>query len=181
MDYPNELQLADRYFDLRIPQHNVDLRIRTMIDEINSSMSGQTTDLLIILDGAFWFYNRLYPGFNFSNQSHFIRVKTYEGQVSNNVFNCDTSVLNALGKRVIIIEDIIDSGFTIHQLKSRILEKGIEELYIASLIYKPECDRYCTNPDFTGFSCDPEFLVGCGMDYQGMGRDLPQIYTCRKV
>ena len=77
---------------------------------------------------------------------------------------------------IIIVEDIVDSGYTMSKMKSLLKGKGAKEVYIATLLYKPDADKFEVNPDYVGFEIPNDFIVGHGLDYDGLGRCYRDIY-----
>ena len=173
------LTLGDKHFQPLISNARILGRINELAIEINSRLSLQDVDILVILDGAEVFAKAIIPLFSFKYVVHFIKIKTYEGMNSGSIFKLDLSVLEKLkSKDVLILEDIIDSGFTVHQLLEKLKERDIHKIHLATLLLKPDQLKYRVKPDFTGFEIGSEFVVGFGMDYNEQGRDLLDIYNC---
>ncbi len=173
------ITLGDKHFRLLISNAQILERIRDMAIEINQKFESRDIEILVVLEGAKTLSNTILPLFSFPYRSHFITVKTYEGMSSNATFNVDVSWFeNLKTKEVLILEDIIDTGFTVHQLIEKLKERDINTIHLATLLLKPAQIKYPLKPDFTGFEIGPEFVVGFGMDYNEKGRELLDIYSC---
>ncbi len=171
------ITLGDKHFKPLISKIQILDRIRDMAIEINQKFESREIEILVVLEGARTLSNIILPLFSFPYKCHFITVKTYEGMQSNSTFDIDVSWFKKLkSKEVLILEDIIDSGFTAHKLIEALKKKDLKTIHLATLLLKPQQLKYPINPDFTGFEIEPEFVVGFGMDYNELGRDLSDIY-----
>ncbi len=176
---PTEIILGDLRFKPLIFNAIIMERIRELAKEINEEIGSQKIELLAILDGAEAFAKAIHPFFSFENQLHFMKIKTYDGLHSSASADLDWSELDQLrGKNILILEDIIDSGFTAYKLTESLKKREIGDVRLASLLHKPAQLKYPAKPDFTGFEIGPEFVVGFGMDYREQGRELKDIYRC---
>lgn len=179
MDLATEIKISDKHFTRLIPNAKIRVAIESMAIEINRINAGQEIDILVVLDGAEPFAKCILPLLSFPHKAHFIRVKTYEGMHSMSIFNVDDSLFDQLkGREVLLLEDIIDSGFTLFKLIEKLKEWRIEPIQVAALLVKPANMKYAVKPDFTGFEIGGDFVIGFGMDYNEEGRELLDIYSC---
>lgn len=175
-----EIQLEDRTFQLYIPHDRIVRQIEIIASQLNLSFAGQEIEILALLDGAKAFADELIPRLKFKYNAHYQQVKSYRGLESAGQIHFDNRQLkNFHDKKVLILEDIVDSGNTLFQLISALKNQNPRQLTIASLLYKPTQIAYPVPLDFVGFEIGPEFVVGFGMDYNELGRELKDIYQLK--
>jgi len=141
-------------------------------------MATKNVVFLSILNGSFVFASDLLKKINFPCQVSFIKMARYKGT------STYKEIKNLIGinedlkdKTVIILEDIIDSGITIRETLKLVNEHKPKEVFIASLLFKPEAFQSEFKIDYIGFSIPNNFVIGCGLDYNGFGRNYPDIYS----
>ncbi|MBQ5404144.1 MAG: hypoxanthine phosphoribosyltransferase, partial [Bacteroidales bacterium] len=148
---------------------------------INADYNGKEIFFIGVLNGVFMFASDLMKNIKVPCTIQFVKVASYQGMTSTGVvkeligLNADIS-----GKDVVIIEDIVDTGFTMKSILGQLKEKNPASIRIASLIFKPESFREDFKVDYIGFSIPNDFILGYGLDYDGYGRNLPEIYTIVK-
>jgi hypoxanthine phosphoribosyltransferase len=175
----NNINLGDKLFKPLIHNKTIVKRIDELAQEINIQFASREMEIIVVLDGALPFAKTLIPLLTFPHRSHYIRVKTYEGMQSSARFNMDAPWFESLhSKEVLILEDIIDSGFTIYQLTEKLTESKVKSIQLATLLLKPDQLKHPVSPDFTGFELGRDFVIGFGMDYNEEGRNLEDIYCC---
>jgi len=107
----------------------------------------------------------------------FAKMTSYEGtQTTNEVKQLIGINENLEGRTVVIVEDIVDTGNTIEELKAIFKEKKVKHLKIATLFFKPEAYKKDIKIDYVGIRIPNKFIVGFGLDYDGLGRNLPDVY-----
>ncbi|MBK9270598.1 MAG: hypoxanthine phosphoribosyltransferase [Saprospiraceae bacterium] len=134
-------------------------------------------ECLVIMDGAFLFAADLCRNLNSDFTIQFIKIKSYAGVLPNEI-KMDTAFdFHSLkNKAVLILEDILDTGNTMFELIKILKELPVLDLKICSFLVKPEVLRKDVKPDWIGYEINPLFVVGYGMDYDGNGRGLSDIY-----
>jgi len=129
------------------------------------------------LNGSFMFASDLFKSISIEAEICFIKLASYKGTSSTGnlitSIGLDESLVN---RHVVIIEDIIDTGNTLHQFLPQIHNQQPASLKIAALLNKPTAMKYPIVIDYLGFSVPDKFLLGFGLDFDGLGRNLPQIY-----
>jgi hypoxanthine phosphoribosyltransferase len=172
-----EIQLVDKKFQLFIPNARILDKIDELTQQINRAYSGKQLEILVLLDGAKMFADAILPRFEFKYNAHYQQVKSYQGMHSGGAIQFDRELLNQFrGKNLLILEDIVDTGNTLMQLSEVLLAQNLEQLAIATLLYKPRQLKHPIPLNFIGFEIGPEFVVGFGMDYNECGRELKDIY-----
>lgn len=171
--------LRDKNFDLWIPFEEIDKDIERLAVEINKEEKDKKPIFLVVLNGSFVFAADLLKKLNIECEVEFIKVKSYEGmQQSGNIqLELQPDWNNIAGRKVIIVEDIVDTGKTLRYLYDLIKSKGVNEIDVCTLFFKPEAYRDILPLKWIGRKIDNRFIVGYGLDYDGLGRNLKDIYV----
>ena len=156
-------------------------KIQERIDEIGGELTRKYKDenpiFMGMLSGAFVFMADIIRSFKGHCEMSFVKYNSYDGIKStgslNEVLGVDDSVK---GRTVILVEDIIDSGNTMSKFLPVLKSKGIKHLEVVTLLYKPDALEHPVHIDHVGFEIENRFVVGYGLDYNGVGRNLPAIY-----
>ena len=173
----NTVQVKDKQFSLYISKESIQNRIEEIAAQIGADHRDKNPLFLVVLNGAFVFAADLLRNMLFPCEVTFIRVSSYEG------VNTTGHVKQILGLRediadrtIVVVEDIVDTGYTMQELLSILAEKNPKEVYVASLFVKPNKLRVDVKIDYRCFDIDNDFIVGYGLDYDQFGRNLPDIY-----
>ncbi len=127
------------------------------------------------------FASDLMKQFDFPCEITFIRLKSYQGTSSSNkVKEVHGLIEDVENRNVVILEDIIDTGYTIQQLNQSILSKQPESLRVATLFLKPEALQTEVKADYVAMEIPDDFIVGYGLDYDGYGRNLKDVYKIKE-
>jgi len=167
----------NKTFQPFISSEEIHKRIKEMGNQIDSDYRGKRPLFLAILNGSFMFASDLFKSISIEAEICFIKLASYKGTSSTGnlitSIGLDESLVN---RHVVIIEDIIDTGNTLHQFLPQIHNQQPASLKIAALLNKPTAMKYPIVIDYLGFSVPDKFLLGFGLDFDGLGRNLPQIY-----
>ena len=164
--------------DLKVllTEKEIQTRLEELAQEIDTYYKGEEIIVLCILRGAVYFMVDLTKKMKTPMHPDFIRVSSYEGTESTGKINIINDLTEDIkGKKVLIIEDIIDTGYTLKFLKQYLLEKEPEDLKIAVLADKKERRIVDVDVDFIGFEIPNKYIVGYGFDYNNTCRNLPYI------
>ncbi len=171
------IKLHDKYFVLYLSEQVILDRIAALAMEINRDYKGLSPVIISILNGSFIFTADLVRKLDLPLYIEFVRYSSYHGTSSTGAVSKTLEVKTDIKDRdIIIVEDIIDTGLTIN--KAIIDLKGYEpaSVKVVSLLVKPEAITHEAQIDYVGFEIPNEFVVGYGLDYDELGRDLPAIY-----
>ncbi len=177
-----EIQLHDKTFEPYITKEQIADAIKKISFEIASYAQEDQIVFVIVLKGAFIFSAELAKQYNKKAVFEFYRLKSYEGtQTTGKVkilVDIDAELIK--GKKVVILEDIVDTGNTLVKIIDELTKKEPQDLKVATLFFKP--DAYTKNIpiDFIGMEIPNEFIVGYGLDYDELGRNLPIIYKLKE-
>ena len=176
----NKVKLFDKTFKTSIPYE----RIQTAIDQVAEKINADFNDcedipiLLCVLNGSIMFTAELMKRLTFNCQVVSTKLTSYQGNsTTGRVKQAMGLTADITGRRVIIIEDIVDSGNTIVELKSILEEKGASESYVCTLLLKPEAYHKDVKIDYVAMNIPNDFIVGFGLDYDELGRNFKDIYV----
>lgn len=171
------IKVHDKYFKPYISEAQIKDRIRELGEEIAQHYSGKKPLFIAILNGSFMFASDLFKELSIEAEICFIKLASYKGTKSTGqvitAIGLDTDIV---GRHVIILEDIVDTGKTLTEFLPQLLHQQPASLKVAALLHKPEATIYPIQLDYWGFSVPNVFLLGYGLDYDGLGRNLREIY-----
>lgn len=176
-----DVTIKDKTFTLYIGENDLQSRIRALAHHLNDFYREKIPLLVPVLNGAFLFTADLIREMNTGPEVHFIRVSSYGNEMNSSgnlkvPIGLETEIRD---RHVLIIEDIVDSGLTCDYLMDYFLSFHPASVKIATLLYKPLSHKGKYKPDFVGFEIPPEFVVGFGLDYAQLGRELKGIYRLK--
>ena len=148
--------------------------------QINSDFKGKEPVFLVVLNGAYKFATELLSRFEGDCEIEFIKMSSYDGTSSTGQVQTHIPLEADLEEReVVIVEDIVDSGNTIEKITQMMVQAGVNKYRIASLFYKPEAYTKEYKIHYVGLEIPNDFIVGYGLDYNGLGRNLNAIYKLK--
>jgi hypoxanthine phosphoribosyltransferase len=171
------IKVHDKSFDIYLTQETIQQRVKELADQINTDYAGKRPLFIAILNGSFMFAADLFKNLTIEAEICFIKLASYKGMKSSG--NVVTSIGledDLFGKEVIIVEDIVDTGKTLHNFLPKLGHQQPKSLRIATLLHKTEATVFPLHPDYVGFVIPDKFVVGYGLDYDGLGRNLKEIY-----
>lgn len=175
-----KITLKDKTFRTFIPYERISSAIDEVAEKINADFEGceDFPILLCVLNGSIMFMGELMKRLRFNCQIVSTKLTSYEGtQTTGRVKQAMGLTADIKGRRVIIVEDIVDSGNTIVELKAIMEENGAAESRICTLLLKPEAYKKDIKLDYVAMEIPNDFIVGFGLDYDEMGRNYKDIYV----
>ena len=171
------IQVRDKKFVVSIPKEEIKARVAEVAAKISEELKGEKPLFLSVLNGAFIFAADLLRGITIPCEITFVRLASYSGVASTGkvtqILGLDTSLE---GRTVVIVEDIIDSGLTMQKLLASLETYKPAKVIIAALLVKPEKLKVALNIHHCCFKIPNDFILGYGLDYDELGRNLPEIY-----
>ncbi len=171
------INVHDKTFETYLSDEIIQQRVKEMAFDINKDYSGKKPLFIAILNGSFMFAADLFKHLNIEAELCFIKLASYKGMKSSG------KVVTSIGleedifdKDVIIVEDIVDTGKTLHRFLPKLVHQQPKSLKIVTLLHKSDATEYPLVLDYVGFSIPDKFVVGYGLDYDGLGRNLREIY-----
>ena len=174
-----KVTLKDKTFRLSIPYEKIEKAIDNVASQINADFNGceDIPVLLCVLNGSIMFTAELMKRLNFNCQVVSTKLTSYVvTSTSGNVRQAMGLTADISGRRVIVIEDIVDSGNTIVELKRILAEEGAAESRICTLLLKPDAYKKDVKLDYVAMEIPNDFIVGFGLDYDELGRNFKDIY-----
>ncbi|MEH6536422.1 MAG: adenylate kinase [Psychroserpens sp.] len=176
------IKLHDLYFKPFISEEEVDATVQRMVDEIANDLQDEIPVFVGVLNGSFMFVSDFVKKYPKPCEVTFIKLASYEGLKSTEDIQRLIGLTQDLsGRKVVILEDIIDSGNTLEEVHRIFKNENVDELIIATLFYKPEAYKKDFKLHYVGIEIPDKFIVGYGLDYNGLGRDLPSIYQLKRT
>jgi len=175
------IQLHDKQFVPFISAQEIDFAIAAMAAQVEADFADDTPVFIGVLNGAFMVVSDFMKHYKKPCEVSFIKMASYEGTSSTN----DVKQLIGLnqdlsGRTVILIEDIVDTGNTLETLKHLFKQQNVKHFKIATLFLKPEAYKKDIKLDYVGIRIPNKFIVGFGLDYDGLGRNLPEVYQLQE-
>ena len=178
-----QIKLKDKTFRVSIPYEEISKAIDKVAEKINSDFNGceDIPVLLCVLNGSIMFMGELMKRLEFNCQIVSTKLTSYDGtSTTGKVKQALGLTADITGKRVIVVEDIVDTGNTIVELQKILADAGAAESKICTLLYKPEACRKDLSLDYVAMEIPNDFIVGFGLDYDELGRNYKDIYTLVK-
>lgn len=171
------VNILDKSFVPFISEATILNKIKLLAADINRDYQGKRPLFVAILNGSFMFASDLFKELNIEAEICFIKLASYRGtQSTGHVITSIGLDANITGRHVIIVEDIIDTGKTMHEFLPQIFNQQPASLKVAVLLHKPEATIHEIKIDYCCFSIPNKFVVGYGLDYDGFGRNIREIY-----
>ena len=172
------VKIKDKTFETSITEEQIKQRVKEVAQQISKDMEGKNPLLIGVLNGSFMFAADLMREITIPCEISFVKLASYEGILSTGKV---TEVMglseDISGRTVIIVEDIIDTGRTMHQMLNSLSVRRPASLHICTLFVKPDKLEEPIDIDYVAFSIPNDFIVGYGLDYDQQGRGLREIYT----
>jgi hypoxanthine phosphoribosyltransferase len=173
----HKVKLHDKYFAPFISAEKIDKVVSTIAKRMELELAEKNPLFIIVLNGAFMFASDLLKKIDFDCEITFVKLSSYIGTKSahlvRELIGLDKSITN---RNVVIIEDIIDTGITMHNTLPKLKNMEAASVQIATLLFKPDAFQKNFQIDYIGLEIPNDFIVGYGLDYDGLGRNLPGIY-----
>lgn len=171
------IHLHDKTFETFISSEEIDFAIKNMAKQMDDDFFDEIPVFIGVLNGAFMVMADLMKQYRGMCEVSFVKMASYEGTQSTNAVKQLIGLnQNLEGRTVIIVEDIVDTGNTIEELKAILKDKKVKHLKIATLFLKPDAYKKDIKLDYVGIRIPNKFIVGYGLDYDGLGRNLADVY-----
>lgn len=172
------ITIKDRQFRLSIRSEEIQEAVKKVGETINKDLAGTNPLFICVLNGAFMFAGDLMKIVDIPCEITFIKLSSYEGLYSTGtvkeVFGLNESVV---GRNVVVVEDIVDTGVTMEKIIKSLEAKGAADIKIATFLQKPAALLRDIHVDYVAMKIPNDFIVGYGLDYDSYGRNLKDIYT----
>jgi hypoxanthine phosphoribosyltransferase len=173
----SSIRVHDKTFVPYLSAVTIADKVKLLAAQISEDYEGKKPLFIAVLNGSFLFAADLFRNLTIEAEISFIKLASYKGTTSTG------NVVTAIGleeslheRHVILVEDIIDTGKTLHGFLPQLQHQGTASIRVAALLTKPEALLYPVHADYSGFEIPNKFVVGYGLDYDGLGRNIPEIY-----
>lgn len=172
------IRIKDKEFKPYISTSNISLAVAAVAEQINQELKNEDVVFLAVLNGSFMFASDLMKQIQLPCTISFIKLASYHGTSSSGTVNELVGLTEDLtDKTVVIIEDIVDTGNTLEKLTLILNQKKVKQIKVATLLFKPDAYKKNYPVHYAGMKIKNEFVVGYGLDYDGFGRNLKEIYV----
>jgi hypoxanthine phosphoribosyltransferase len=174
-----QVKVHDKMFELFIPYEKIRSVVQNMADSMNNDLLGKNPLFLCILNGSFMFAAELFKRIDLvESEISFVKLASYEGEKTTGKVKQLIGVNEKIeGRTVVVLEDIVDTGITIENIQAQLAKLKPKEVFIATLLLKPDALQKEVDLKYIGLEIPNNFIVGYGLDYDGQGRNLLDIYT----
>ena len=173
------IKLHDRHFRVMIPAAEIDKAVAAVAARINEDYKDKETPLFVgVLNGSFMFMSDLIKKIEFNSELSFVKLASYEGTATTGDVKCLIGLNNSLeGRHVIIVEDIVDTGVSIERMVRDLERLRPASIAVCTLFFKPNSYRKQIPIEYKALEIGNVFIVGYGLDYDQLGRNLKDIYV----
>lgn len=172
------IKVNDLVFETSISQEKIQNQVKNIADQMNKDLAAKNPIFLGILNGAFMFASDLFKLITVPCQITFLKLASYEGTKTTGSVKQLIGINQDLKDRtVVILEDIVDTGITLDTIVRQLSGYQPREILVATMLHKPDALTREVKLDYVGFEIPNEFVLGYGLDYNGYGRNLPEIFT----
>ncbi|WOK06764.1 hypoxanthine phosphoribosyltransferase [Imperialibacter roseus] len=174
------MTVNNKEFERYIGRNQISDRLNELAGQIDMDYAGKSLVMLAVLNGAFIFAGDLIRLLEVDAEVSFVKLKSYRGTASTGEVQTLIGLMHELKDReVLIVEDIIDTGRTMSKLLEMVWEQSPASVKVCTLLVKPDVFKNKYQLDYVGFSIPDKFVVGYGLDYDELGRQLPDIYKIK--
>ena len=175
------ITIKDKQFEPFIHHGQIAERVATLAEKLNADYKGKNPILIAILNGAFIFAADLVRHLTFDHEIQFVKYSSYDGMdTTGDVKELIGLSIDIKDRDIIVVEDIIDTGTTMYNILPKLKEKGAKSVEIAVLLMKPGKLQVPLDVKYCAMEIPNEFIVGYGLDYDGVGRNYKSIYVVKK-
>lgn len=172
------ITIKDKQFKPYISQQQLSEAVKKIADSINNDLQKDLPVFLVVLNGSFMFAADLLKEVSIPCEISFIKVASYHGTTSSGTVTELIGLSEDIsGRTVVIVEDIVDTGITLERLITVLKRKNVKQIKVATVLLKPDSYTKEFKIDYYGMKIPNDFVIGYGLDYDGLGRNLKEIYV----
>lgn len=171
------IKIKDKEFEKYLTREQIEGGIDKVAEVMSKDLADKSPLFLGILNGSFMFVSELMKRVNIPAELTFVKLSSYQGvNTTGNIKEILGLVEDIENRTVVVLEDVIDTGNTIEEILEQLGQKKPREIKVATLLFKPAAMQKDIKPDYVALEIPNDFIVGYGLDYDGYGRNLPDIY-----
>lgn len=174
----NTIKVKDKEFAVSIPEEKILAEVERLAACLNHDLAGKNPLFLCVLNGSFMFAADLFRRIDIPAEISFVKLSSYEGTASTGKVKELVGLAEDItGRTVVVVEDIVDTGYTMKGLLADLKSRGPEAVHVCTLLLKPDKLKVPLDIKYVALEIPNDFIVGYGLDYDGYGRNLRDIYT----
>lgn len=172
------IKIKGKEFAVSIPEEKILKEVERLAAQISRDLEGKNPLFLGILNGSFMFAADLFRRITIPAEISFVKLASYEGTASTGIIKEVIGLSESIsGRTIVVVEDIVDTGCTMQKLLENLGTRSPESIHVCTLLLKPEKLKVDLNVEYVALEIPNDFIVGYGLDYDGYGRNLKDIYT----
>ena len=174
----NTIKVKDKEFAVSIPEEKILTEVERLAACLNHDLAGKNPLFLCVLNGSFMFAADLFRRIDIPAEISFVKLSSYEGTASTGKVKELVGLAEDItGRTVVVVEDIVDTGYTMKGLLADLKSRAPEAVHVCTLLLKPDKLKVPLDIKYVALEIPNDFIVGYGLDYDGYGRNLRDIYT----
>lgn len=174
------VKIKDKEFGLFLTQEVIERSIDEVASKLNRDLAGKDPLFICVLNGSFMFASELMKRVNIPCEISFVKMSSYQGVSSTGkikeIYGLEEDIK---GRTVVIVEDIVDTGYTMSLMLEQLMADEPKEILVSTMLLKPDALKHPVQVDYAALEIPSDFIVGYGLDYDGYGRNLPDIYKLK--
>lgn len=175
------VKIKDKEFELFLTQEAIEKAIDRVAEKINEDLAGKDPLFICVLNGSFMFASELMKRVSIPCEVSFVKMSSYQGITSTGklkeIYGLEEDIKD---RTVVIVEDIVDTGYTMSLMIDQLVCEEPKEIAVATMLLKPDALKQEVQLDYVALNIPNDFIVGYGLDYDGYGRNLPDIYKIKE-
>lgn len=174
------VKIKDKEFELFLTQETIEKAIDSIAVKLNEDLADKDPLFICVLNGSFMYASELMKRVTIPCEVSFVKMSSYKGTTSTGkikeIYGLEEDIK---GRTVVIVEDIVDTGYTMSLMIDQLKCDDPQEVLISTMLLKPEALQHTLKLDYVALEIPSDFIVGYGLDYDGYGRNLPDIYKLK--
>ena len=174
------VKIKDKEFELFLTQETIEKAIGEIAEKLNKDLADKDPLFVCVLNGSFMYASELMKRINIPCEVSFVKVSSYKGTTSTErlkeIYGLEEDIK---GRTIVIVEDIVDTGHTMSLMLEQLVCDEPKEVFVATMLLKPDALKVPVQLDYVALEIPNDFIVGYGLDYDGYGRNLPDIYKIK--
>ncbi len=174
------VKIKDKEFELFLTQDTIEKAIGEIAEKLNKDLADKDPLFICVLNGSFMYASELMKRVNIPCEVSFVKVSSYKGTTSTEklkeIYGLEEDIK---GRTIVIVEDIVDTGYTMSLMLEQLVCDEPKEIFVSTMLLKPKALKVSVQLDYVALEIPSDFIVGYGLDYDGYGRNLPDIYKIK--
>lgn len=174
------VKIKDKEFEPFLSQETIENAINEIAEKINKDLKGKDPLFICVLNGSFMYASELMKRITIPCEVSFVKMSSYKGITSSGkikeIYGLEEDIK---GRTVVIVEDIVDTGYTMSLMLEQLACDEPEQILVTTLLLKPDALKHDLQLDYVALEIPSDFIVGYGLDYDGYGRNFPEIYKIK--